>query len=427
MSGPLDGLTLLRYAHIYRDRTSGGIEQYLRHLNEGLLSRNRMRILQMHLVAGAGQSRNPRTDSCGLGQITWLPVSIEQTSRSPLSLARRVRRVILEGAPKEGQKRLLEPGRFITTGRRLLANSCGHLRYSMMILSETINHRLLEDRVDLLAFHWLSYDAGSLISDAESKSVPFVFINHFDNRRFDLPSFRRWMSRFAGLGGVSGLEVPVGLRQRYKCLSDAVDTKFFCIEKARPVVRPREFLLLLPARILEGKGHDDLLLATRSLLQAGIGIHLAFAGAVDSEPFAKQLHSKITSLGLHERVHFLGQLTSEMLRDWYAASDVVVLPSRSEGLGRVLLEAQAMSVPVVAYNTGGIPEAIINGETGFLVERGDINNLAERIKNLLLNAELRKDMGTSGRNFVLDRFSDDALVRRHEDFYLAALSRPKKG
>ena len=101
----------------------------------------------------------------------------------------------------------------------------------------------------------------------------------------------------------------------------------------------------------------------------------------------------------------------------------MVLPSNSEGLGRVLIEAQAMKKPVVAYSSGGISEALLHGETGFLVKTGDVDALAERISFLLENRTERLCMGEHGRAFVSRKFSISALVRRHEAFYLNTISR----
>ena len=102
--------------------------------------------------------------------------------------------------------------------------------------------------------------------------------------------------------------------------------------------------------------------------------------------------------------------------------DVVVLPSSSEGLGRVLLEAQAMGKPVIAYESGGMPDALVAHKTGFLVKTGDYLALGERLKYLMNNPEQRFAMGESGRTFISQTFSVSALVARHERFYTKVLS-----
>ena len=93
METNLDGIILLRYAHIYRNRTSGGAERYLRQLNDGLLAKNRMTILQMHLVPSDSACSTVQVEvmKCGKGQIVWIPVCFHVEERSLRSLPRRLR------------------------------------------------------------------------------------------------------------------------------------------------------------------------------------------------------------------------------------------------------------------------------------------------------------------------------------------------
>jgi glycosyltransferase involved in cell wall biosynthesis len=143
---------------------------------------------------------------------------------------------------------------------------------------------------------------------------------------------------------------------------------------------------------------------------------------VESESLYQDLRSFVAAHGLEDRAVFLGELDQEAIRNWYALSSVVVLPTYSEGLGRVLLEAQAMQKPVVAYDCGGVGEAVLPNETGFLVKTGDVQALADRIDFLFKNEAERVRMGKQGREFVLRRFGISAFVQRHEAFYLRALS-----
>jgi glycosyltransferase involved in cell wall biosynthesis len=306
--------------------------------------------------------------------------------------------------------------------RNVFGNSCGHLRYSAMILSEGLADLLDEYRVDLISLHWLSYDVGTLVSNAVKRRTPYVIINHFDNSRLSAMRTLRWVRIAAAVGGVSDQNVPSLLKGRYVNLSDAVDVDFFSPSQAKPVCRPEGYMVLLPSRLAEGKGHGDLLCAVRSLLNTDVNLSVAFAGAAESELLVAELEKKATLWGMRDRILFLGQLTPEKLRDWYAASDVVVLPSSSEGLGRVLLEAQAMEKPVIAYDCGGMPEAVLANKTGFLVKTGDYAALGERVNHLLNNPKERFTMGRYGREFVLNRFSISSLIERHEQFYTKVLS-----
>jgi len=92
-------------------------------------------------------------------------------------------------------------------------------------------------------------------------------------------------------------------------------------------------------------------------------------------------------------------------------------------LGRVLLEAQAIQRPVLAYDTGGVRDALLQSESGLLVSSGDIQALADAIHALLTDPVKAARMGRRGREFVTRNFSLAALVAKHESFYLTALSR----
>lgn len=422
MSMTLDGTTLLRYAHIYRNRTSGGAEQYLKQLNDGLLARHSMTILQMHLVSDdaalSPSAMEVQVETRGQGQIIWIPVRLFHEERSVCSLPRRLR---LLGLPR-ATVTATGQGAGSSTIRRALGNSCGHLRYSAMILSEGLADILEKYRVDFIAFHWFSYDVGTLVAHAVKHRIPYVMINHFDNSRFSEKRTLQWAEKAAALGGVSNRNVPSGLEGRYVNLSDAVDVGFFSPSQAKQVCRPEGFVVLLASRLVAGKGHADVLLAARDLLKIGVNLSVVFAGAVESESLEAELKKNATLWGMRDRVLFLGQLIPEELRDWYAASDVVVLPSSSEGLGRVLIEAQAMGKPVIAYDCGGMPEALIAHKTGFLVKTGDYAALGERVTHLLENPNERFVMGENGREFVLERFSVSSLIERHEQFYSNALT-----
>jgi glycosyltransferase involved in cell wall biosynthesis len=419
MRSSLDDVTLLRYAHIYRDRTSGGSEQYLRQLNEGLLARNRMTILQMHLINNDVSSPSKvEIEMRGRGRIIWIPVRLYNTERSMRSLAHRLRLLALGRSVGTSTRK----GFFYSIMHSMLNNWCGHLRYSTMILSEDLTDLLDEYSVDLVALHWLSYDVGTLVSNAVKRRIPYLVINHFDNRRLSAASTLRWVRKAAAVGGVSNQNVPRELEDIYVNLSDATDTDFFSPSRAKPVSRPEGFVVLLPGRLVAGKGHNDLLCAVKSLVQKDMNISVVFVGAVESELLLAGLEKKVSLLGMQDRVLFLGQLTAEGLRDWYAASDVVVLPSSSEGLGRVLLEAQAMKKPVIAYHCSGIPEAMLANKTGYLVKTGDYAALGERLNHLINNPNERFTMGRLGREFVVTRFSVSSLIERHEQFYSKVLS-----
>jgi glycosyltransferase involved in cell wall biosynthesis len=419
--GALDGLTIMRYAHMYRDRASGGVEQYLRLLNRGLLQRSRATILQMYLT------RDFETDyvdeEMGLGRIIWMPVL-------PFQINSRVTGLIGGVSNAYGRVRDCRRGMSGARPRRMLPflnslarHSVALLRYKRTVFSDRMACLLATHSVDLLALHWLSRDTQALIASAACAGTPFVLINHFENARLASPRVRKWIANAAGIAGVSGPGLPEDLRGRFVNLSDAVDTEFFSPEKTPYVGAVGRPVILMPARIAPGKGHHDMMEAAKALAASQLDFELWFAGAVESESLRAELHAFAADPCMRGRVEYLGEVNPQEMRERYARSALVVLPSQSEGLPRTLLEAQAMKKPVVTYDSGGTSDALLPSETGFLVPAGRISNLAEKIALLITDDALRQRMGELGRQHVLHQFSTSALIDRHERFYLSALSK----
>ena len=418
--GALDGVTIMRYAHIQRERTSGGVEQYLRHLDHSLLQRHRLTVLQIHF-RGDDADDAIEVENVGRGRILWVPIPMRLRDSRLTDLPRQVGFVydrMFQLHQQEGKGRYAAATASILS---LLRHRGGHLLHKGTIISDRLPNMLATQNVDLLAMHWLSYDTGPLISRAIRAGIPFVFINHFTNERLSHPRTRKWITQASAIGVVSDQGIPDDLQARSVNLSDAVDTKFFAPEKARPRQKPEHPIVLLPGRIEAGKGHHDLMAAARILVAKNVNLTVCFAGAVDSESLHQELRRSSAAMGLEGRILFLGERSAEEIRDWYALSSVVVLPSYSEGLARVLLEAQAMKKPIVTYECGGTANALLPNEVGFLIKKGDVSALADKIGYLLTHGEDRQRMGERGREYVSSRFSISALVQRHESFYLKAL------
>ena len=393
--GILDGITLFRFAHMSRNENSGGVEAYLSNLNYQLLQRNRMRILQMYLAAECGPFEIT-VNQIGRGEVVWIP-----------SLFKSNREVNSTRLP------------WIWSILRKLYNSSYKINHDIL-LSALANYQ-----INLAVFHWISKDSRVVIKYLNKKSVPFVVVNHFQNTRLHYHYIRQQISRARAVGGVSNIDVPSFVRNRFKNLSDGVDTDFFHPGKAIPLERKISYpLILLPSsRIEEEKGHCDAIKALGFLARDGIIVTLVLTGRVEVTEFMNKLQTVISEEGMQSHVTFTGELTHAELRNWYAASSLVVLPSYTEGLPKVLLEAQAMERPPVAYNVGGIPEAIQNTETGYLIKKGDIEGFAGRLKELIEKPEIRREMGKRGRQFVVQQFSMESLTIRHELFYSMNLNK----
>jgi glycosyltransferase involved in cell wall biosynthesis len=180
-------------------------------------------------------------------------------------------------------------------------------------------------------------------------------------------------------------------------------------------------MALVPARLVAAKGHDDLISALPAILAQVPRLQLLFAG---DGPLAGTLAERVRREGLDSQVRFLGHV--EGMPDLYAAADLVVLPSRIEGLPAVLLEAFAARRAVVATRAGGVPEALTDGVEGRLVPVGEPEALAAAVTQLAGQPVLCRAMAERGRARVERDFRIGTATRRLEAVYgrwLAAAER----
>ncbi len=155
------------------------------------------------------------------------------------------------------------------------------------------------------------------------------------------------------------------------------------------------------ARLVEVKGLDTLVEAL-ALLRGNLDVELHIAG---TGPKRKTLAAAAAQAGVADAVRFLGWRNdiSDVMQRW----DIYVQPSFAEGFGLAVLDAMAAGLPVVAGNAGGLPEVVVEGETGFLVEPGDPEALAGRIRELIDDPGLARRMGDAGRARVARHFTPE--------------------
>jgi glycosyltransferase involved in cell wall biosynthesis len=141
---------------------------------------------------------------------------------------------------------------------------------------------------------------------------------------------------------------------------------------------------------------------------------------VGNGPLKNHLISYLEKVNLSGNFVFLGDVNEDALPAVYNCADVFALPSLQEGQGIALLEAQATAKPVVAFNVGGVSEAVLDKETGLLV-KPDSRELADAILNLLSNRSLREKMGSKGREFVSNNLTWDICAQRMLQIYSEAM------
>lgn len=141
-----------------------------------------------------------------------------------------------------------------------------------------------------------------------------------------------------------------------------------------------------------------------------------------------ELERKAEGMGVKDKVKFSGKIPHEKMPDFLSDVDIAVQPSRhkSESFGVAALEASAMEIPVVSTWTGGISECVKDGETGILVELDSTKALANAISVLIENPQKRKEMGKTGRKFVLDNYRWQNNVKSMSEIYKNTISMCRK-
>ena len=182
----------------------------------------------------------------------------------------------------------------------------------------------------------------------------------------------------------------------------------------------REPIVLHVARLVEIKGTRYLLEAFARVIASGVDARLVVIG---DGPLRSRLEAYARSLGVCERATFLGTLPNSIVLDRLRDAAVLALPSVTiasgavEGLGLVLLEAAAAGVPAVATRHGGIPEAVVDGQTGVLIEERDVDALADALRTLLTNEGERAAMGAAARDYVARKFDVNRQTAALESLY----------
>jgi glycosyltransferase involved in cell wall biosynthesis len=166
------------------------------------------------------------------------------------------------------------------------------------------------------------------------------------------------------------------------------------------------------------KRTSDVLLAFKRLQERGVDAYLCMIG---DGPEREQLEQRAHALGIMKRTLFLGY--QEDVAPYYAALDAMILPSGNEGTPVSAIESLAAARPVVATRVGGVPDVVRDGEDGFLVSPGAVEELADRLERLAADEDLRRRMGETGRERVLPRYSVGRLVDDVDALYRSLLAR----
>ncbi|MCP3958354.1 MAG: glycosyltransferase [bacterium] len=218
-----------------------------------------------------------------------------------------------------------------------------------------------------------------------------------------------------------------GLRRKVQVIQHGVPTDRFSPDVVRSGLRAElgldadAILIGCSSHLLPVKGHLALIEAVARVERT----HLALAGSPLDDLYVRSLHSRVEQLGIADRVTFLGKLQD--IAAFLVELDVYVLPTlaagRMEGFPLALLEAMACGRACVASDIPGAHEQIEEGTSGLLVPPDDVQALVEALEVMVSTPERRADFGEAARRRVVEHFSIDREVTRHEQLYAGLMAR----
>lgn len=245
--------------------------------------------------------------------------------------------------------------------------------------------------------------------------VPGV-LRHVGSRASLLTAVSAWARR--------RLEGAFGWRGRMRLLPSGIDTGAFHPGVDAAAVRARHSLGDAPvvccvSRLVARKGQDTLIRAMPRLSRAVPGVRLMIVG---SGPYDATLRALASDAGVERDVIFTGAVPYAELPAYFRAGHVFAMPCRSrrmgldiEALGAVFLQGQAVGRPVVVGNSGGAPEAVRDGETGFVVDPESPGAIADAIAGLLNDPARAERMGQAGAEWVHDQWTWDVMTTRLQE------------
>lgn len=187
-------------------------------------------------------------------------------------------------------------------------------------------------------------------------------------------------------------------------------------------IRPGDFVVGKVARLFQLKGHDDLFASAVEMVRRVPNVRFLLLG---DGPWRTRFETMAaTTPGLAGRFVFAGLVPPSEVSRYLGLMDVLVHLSRREGLARVLPQALAAGKPVIAFDCDGAAEVCRDLQTGFLLPVGDLVGLVDRIARLAGDPELASRLGATGRSWVRERFSEEALVQSLDALYRRLLQHP---
>lgn len=207
----------------------------------------------------------------------------------------------------------------------------------------------------------------------------------------------------------------IGDPDQYTTVYSGIHLDAFRDVTAAPDITGDGVRIVMVGRLADGKGFEDLLAAVGRLEQDRISVYLVGDG-----PLRDDLQHQIRQRGLSDTVQMLGY--HDDIPAILATCDVFVLPSYREGTPRVITEAMASGLPVIATDIAGIPEQVEDGTNGILIQPGEIGELVTALERLVESKSLREEFGTASRDRV-ERFSVETMLSDLDAVYRKVLNK----
>jgi phosphatidylinositol alpha-1,6-mannosyltransferase len=214
-------------------------------------------------------------------------------------------------------------------------------------------------------------------------------------------------------------------------IAPGIDTAHFAPQASAKDLRGElgledKAVIVSVGRLVHRKGQDFLIRSLPQIKREVPNAHLLFVG---EGPYRKELEKIAREYGVCEDITFVGRVQYVDLPRYICVGDIFAMPSRSrlaglevEGLGIVYLEASACGLPVIAGLSGGAPDAVLEGVTGYCVDGKSPDAIADVAINLCKNPALAKEMGNRGREWIIDQWRWEIWSKKFSD--LLAASRP---
>ncbi len=284
-----------------------------------------------------------------------------------------------------------------------------------------------KEKIDIIHAHGARVNLWGVMV-AYLANIPIISTEHnvdlWREKSFVLNFIDKIIGKFnAKRGGVSqavcDMLIDSGLNpDRILCINNGIDVSKFTVNEGKLLhlkgvsVSNDDVILGAIGRMVEQKGFKYLLTAFKLLVEDAPDCKLIFIG---NGPQLNELKQQSHNLGLDNKVSFLGERND--IPDCLACIDIFVLPSITEGLPLVLLEAMASKKPVVASSVSGVPYVVDDNVEGILVPPKDPRKIKEGLKRLVDNPDLRNSMGVKAFTKVCNQFRAGNMIKQYEQVY----------